>query len=199
MDYKNKYFKYKKKYNNLKLTIEQEGGVNVNDLVKITDGNNKSCDQVKELNIYKGNIIKPGKIYFSINYNNNNNKNKNKIIKLQKGIDIIGKIVKLNINPDTIFNFKINNGIDLLWDDLGLFPILRNLNIQLPKGIKDNYKKTKEFLNENTTYNLNKDLQINVFFKKFDKNGIRGTDSEPIDDSILNNLLKNIKSIIESN
>ena len=62
MDYKNKYFKYKKKYNNLKLTIEQEGGVQVDDFVKITDGNNKSCDQVEGLNIYKGNVVKPGEI-----------------------------------------------------------------------------------------------------------------------------------------
>ena len=45
MDYKNKYFKYKKKYNNLKSLIEQRGGVNVNNLVKITDGNIKTCDE----------------------------------------------------------------------------------------------------------------------------------------------------------
>ena len=87
MDYKNKYFKYKKKYNNLKLTIEQRGGVNVNDLVKITDSNKKTCDQVKGLKIYKGNVIKPGQIYFSFNYGI-----KNKKINLEKGVEILNFI-----------------------------------------------------------------------------------------------------------
>ena len=170
----------------MKLTIEQEGGVQVDDLVKITDGKKKTCDQVKRLNIYEGNIIKPGKISFSVNYDS-----KEEIIDFKKGMDIIGKIVELKIDPNTIFNFKINNGIDVLWNDLGKFPILRNLNIQLSNAGLQQSNEVIEYLNENTTYNLNKDLQINVSFKKFDK--------EPIDDSILNNLLKNIKSIIESN
>ena len=99
MDYKNKYFKYKKKYNNLKLLIDQRGGVKVNDLVKITDGNKKTWDDVKNLDIYKGNVIKPGQIYFSFNYNS-----KNEIIDLETGMRIINLLYEKAKQAEEVLN-----------------------------------------------------------------------------------------------
>ena len=176
MDYKNKYFKYKKKYNNLKLLIEQRGGVQVDDLVKITDGDEKTCDQVKGLKIYKGNVIKPGQIYFSFKYNSKKRK-----INLETGMRIVKNLITKGNMPNDVLKFNINDGIEIEYDNLSIFPILREKSLELEDEQQENENYAKfmlDYLNKNTTYYLNNDIIINVTF------------NENINDKLKNEIMK---------
>lgn len=190
MDYKNKYFKYKKKYNNLKSLIEQRGGVNVNNLVKITDGNIKTCDDVKNLDIYKGNVIKPGQIYFSFNYDSQNKK-----INLEKGMRLVKNLITKGNNPNDVLKFNINDQIEIEYDKLSIFPILREKSLELENEQLENEQLENEqqenenfakfmlnYLNKNTTYYLNNDIIINVTF------------NENINDKLKNEIIQIIKN-----